>query len=413
MKNIFYKIIIIILVFSNIHSSSYAEWKESKLGEFFVFDFAHSEGETIFYGRPNVFFTSANEGRNWYQKSYPNPYPDDYITYCSINQNKICLVAYSKIQLKSRIYYSEDSGENWDTVANMPGAIPLSAVNGDSIVFPYVDSKLNKSFLTRASLISHNLDTLYSTTTGTLFDSFLIVNDTTWVSGTMNGMMGISRDRGKTWSFQLLNNGRFPRLRVVNNLIWAFSQLEIGMENYFSNDYGKTWKKIITSYVQFAANDICIDKYNNLYLILNNIVNGMWSPSLMKSTDNGQSWEEIFNKTNYVLTSVYVNDYAVFLGTYDGKILWNDAITSVNEDKTDNIEFSIFPNPSSNFISLEDKNQEIKNIKIIDLAGLTLFDCETDNNTLHKINTSSLPSGIYFIVLKTSHGLQKLKFIKS
>ena len=72
----------------------------------------------------------------------------------------------------------------------------------------------------------------------------------------------------------------------------------------------------------------------------------------------------------------------------------------------------ISQNPAKDFIKLKIKQQEIivSNISIFDFSGRKLI---STNNSINKIDISSLSSGIYFLQVETSKGLiLKKKIIK-
>ncbi len=72
--------------------------------------------------------------------------------------------------------------------------------------------------------------------------------------------------------------------------------------------------------------------------------------------------------------------------------------------------FNFHPNPSSDFITIENKNNvELKEIAVIDFSGKTLL---TEKSNFEIINISNLSSGIYFIRFKTENTVFNKKFIK-
>ncbi|MDB4710164.1 choice-of-anchor J domain-containing protein [Flavobacteriales bacterium] len=73
-----------------------------------------------------------------------------------------------------------------------------------------------------------------------------------------------------------------------------------------------------------------------------------------------------------------------------------DAVTAIINNET--ISFSIYPNPTTNFITIE-LNQNSK-INIIDAIGKNCF-TETMSRGVNTINISNLPKGNYFIKIGT------------
>jgi len=76
-------------------------------------------------------------------------------------------------------------------------------------------------------------------------------------------------------------------------------------------------------------------------------------------------------------------------------------------------EFSIFPNPVTNELLVEIKDQSLINEMIIsDPTGKSYNSRFTNSNRLLHVNCSTLPKGLYFITIKTDRGNSTKKFIK-
>ncbi len=72
----------------------------------------------------------------------------------------------------------------------------------------------------------------------------------------------------------------------------------------------------------------------------------------------------------------------------------------------------IYPNPFSNEINIENL-VAAKKVKVVNLLGQTLIDQQVSNETSTKINTESLASGIYLIVIEGKNGLRAVnKLVK-
>ena len=97
--------------------------------------------------------------------------------------------------------------------------------------------------------------------------------------------------------------------------------------------------------------------------------------------------------------------------TYLGNTIehpFNYGTLATNDFEKEN--FNFYPNPSENFITIENKNEiELNEIEIIDFSGKILL---TEKSNFKTINTSNLSSGIYFIRFKTEAGIFNKKIIK-
>ena len=83
--------------------------------------------------------------------------------------------------------------------------------------------------------------------------------------------------------------------------------------------------------------------------------------------------------------------------------------TNLSNQSFDNDAFSLYPNPSSDFLNISNPNNvEIKNISVIDINGRTIKNI----NSATTINVSDLNAGVYFVTIETAEGKSTKKFIK-
>jgi hypothetical protein len=83
------------------------------------------------------------------------------------------------------------------------------------------------------------------------------------------------------------------------------------------------------------------------------------------------------------------------------------VVTEVKENVSKRT-FNIHPNPSKGYINIDIKDN-VKAIKIIDITGKTVKSLIENSKT---VNTSDLPTGVYFIQVKTNNELLNSKFVK-
>lgn len=93
-------------------------------------------------------------------------------------------------------------------------------------------------------------------------------------------------------------------------------------------------------------------------------------------------------------------------GDYDYWVIEiSESTNSLNNIKN-NIEFSIYPNPTKELINIEGEN--IQEIEVIDLNGEIVLKSDI---ILDVINLSTLSSGLYFIKVKNDKGMSIKKFV--
>ncbi len=73
-------------------------------------------------------------------------------------------------------------------------------------------------------------------------------------------------------------------------------------------------------------------------------------------------------------------------------------------------EINIFPNPVSNILSLSSSSKlQIQQLIVYNIEGGVVFQ---ENNPINTINVAKYSNGLYFIELKTNHGILLKRFIK-
>ncbi len=89
-----------------------------------------------------------------------------------------------------------------------------------------------------------------------------------------------------------------------------------------------------------------------------------------------------------------------------------DITNVLSVEDFDEVEFSIFPNPTKSKLSIQ-SNVAISEFSIVDINGRVLF---PNNNLSHSqeisINVENLSNGVYFLMLKANVKTHVLKFIK-
>lgn len=97
----------------------------------------------------------------------------------------------------------------------------------------------------------------------------------------------------------------------------------------------------------------------------------------------------------------------VFSQTPDSPVAYTgDSVK--DKDSDDEPEYSIFPNPSSNFIKVRSKGTPPDAVSIHDIAGTKLM----EDRSGRAMNIYSLPKGIYFVYVRTGNRTEKIRFEK-
>lgn len=119
----------------------------------------------------------------------------------------------------------------------------------------------------------------------------------------------------------------------------------------------------------------------------------------------------IINATNASYTATDNGIYAVVI-TVGNCSDTSDCVTISTvslDEQADEMNLSLFPNPATSTLTIENEGVKIKTISILDVTGKTV---ETISENTSIINVSNLNKGIYFLQIHTNKGLISKKFIK-
>jgi len=75
------------------------------------------------------------------------------------------------------------------------------------------------------------------------------------------------------------------------------------------------------------------------------------------------------------------------------------------------LDFTLFPNPSKEHINLRFTRSTSIQYELIDISGKIIATGTRNSNTIHKVSTSVLPSGMYFVKIIAETGVGILPFI--
>jgi hypothetical protein len=88
-----------------------------------------------------------------------------------------------------------------------------------------------------------------------------------------------------------------------------------------------------------------------------------------------------------------------------------DAVES--NDMVSNVEFSAYPNPCENQLTLIQSNNQVDRVsmKVLDVTGRVVIN-EVYWSSKHTIDTSNLPNGFYTVQLERKGQIHAVKFVK-
>ena len=89
------------------------------------------------------------------------------------------------------------------------------------------------------------------------------------------------------------------------------------------------------------------------------------------------------------------------------------TLRNINQLSTpeQSLEFSVYPNPTDDFLNLNNQNNEVLSYGLFNISGSQVLTGTVAALKSEKIDLSALPRGIYFLDVHTDSGLKKTKKI--
>ena len=144
------------------------------------------------------------------------------------------------------------------------------------------------------------------------------------------------------------------------------------------------------------------------------------------SSDIGDYYNNVFIQDSEEVTlnnEVMTNAYGPFTYAfrYEGDIIYLDITntegdvatfwaSTLSNNSFDKTQFSLYPNPITNELYIENEEIDIQQIKIYNLSGKQVLRVDYQNN--QPIDVSNLAKGMYLVKIKTENGSVTKKFIK-
>ena len=146
----------------------------------------------------------------------------------------------------------------------------------------------------------------------------------------------------------------------------------------------------------------------------NNIFAAVENSGIYKSSNMGNSWSSI--NTGFDYDSLFVKTIAIkgdtlIIGTGKSGV-WQRPLSDfagIKENTLSN-QISIYPNPTSNNLTIETNINKETKLEIVNLLGQTIYISYINNKA--RIDVSAFPKGVYFIKLNTEKETVVKKFVK-
>ncbi len=128
----------------------------------------------------------------------------------------------------------------------------------------------------------------------------------------------------------------------------------------------------------------------------------------------------VFNTENTGLPSNNISSLVIddegtkWMGTKNGLAAYNENgfYTSVSPDLKTKNEFSLYPNPASDFITLEISGNHINsNVDVLNIHGQVIKSFRINTNR-KQLDVSNFSDGIYLVILQADDNHILKKFVK-
>ncbi len=321
-------------------------WDSTKVSDYTINTISLSINDDIFCGTENGIYKSSNNGQSWIllQNGLPQ---DEFNIIKSSTSGYVYAVSFDGF------YFSFNNGESWDQIAFEANSINSLAIDDSNNVYAgslYWGRGIYKS--------TDNGVTWYEINNGikNSFISYMAqsINGTVWV-GTWGQGLYFSTNGGSNWNYSGIINKKISSIVFYNdNILIATSggiyhstnngnnwtERNSGLTNtrvedmiimdsciyigtfggglYRSCNYGENWIKI--------SNSLSSQTIYNLATYQNYVLCGT-SLGIFRTSDNGNSWEEIFSIRPQ---TIFVNSNDdIYVGTVS-----DGAFVSINGGQT-------------------------------------------------------------------------------
>lgn len=136
--------------------------------------------------------------------------------------------------------------------------------------------------------------------------------------------------------------------------------------------------------------------------------------SILETTNGGSTWTTSFPGSSRLTRVDMVNPNVGYAVGLDGTILKYTSTVGILENESyPETGFTIYPNPSTNQITIKFPSSSNTLLEIKNVLGQTVYS-ETMKNVLgnQNIDISAFPNGIYFVQMQSGNKLTNQKFTK-
>jgi photosystem II stability/assembly factor-like uncharacterized protein len=270
-------------------------WKSIGLNEKNLCGLIITKTGKLICGSSDALYTSVDKGVRWDSLALGDA------PFYSLTQNSL---GTSYALADDELFRSTDNGSTWVSILESP-----------SFMYRFYEDEQHSLYILDANGIHISKDGGYTwkimPVSNRIFLCMLVVNKDMLMAGTFDGVY-VSVDGGASWKN---NDSGLVSLNIASITETRAGDLVVsaGKQIYKSSDQGRHWQSKYSS--QDLGRVLAIDADGKLYAADNTI--------LRRSSDNGDSWDEIFVKTNnyYFSAAVVSTARTIFVGMGNG-VIW-------------------------------------------------------------------------------------------
>jgi len=222
--------------------------------------------------------------------------------------------------------------------------------------------------------------------------------------GTDDGNVWVTRDAGASYD---LIKGSLPNRWItaiahdphlesgVYVTISGFRFGESEAQVYYSDNYGEEWTAIGSNLPDVPVNDIIADGFiDELIYVATDI-------GIFVSADKGFYWSLLgTNVPSVPVTDLDIhNEQRILVAATYGKGIYTYQLPVMvsSEELGNDVEVQVYPNPTAGLVQVSSK-EDVQSISVYDISGKYLI----KRSFTRSLDLSSLPSGQYVVVIKSS-----------
>ncbi|MBA4154842.1 T9SS type A sorting domain-containing protein [Flavobacterium sp.] len=245
--------------------------------------------------------------------------------------------------------------------------------------------------------------------------NYHVVGDVIWF-GTNYGRIYRSADKGLNWTVSQSPINDFGGASESGS--YTFSTATKGLlssnsgQLWSTTDGGENWTPQAFSGPFYLSDLAYVPGTSNVICTGSATGNSGSSYSL----DDGVTWTQIDNNVQHTFCE-FRNSTIGFSGGFSenatSKGIFKYTGTVLALPTTEKAVFSVYPNPATDFITVNGASASIKAIQVVDINGRIVKSLKFDGITETQVNISDLNAGVYVITVSSEEGVSSTKIIKN